>query len=62
MKMKPEPPYYTVIFTFEWTNTDSGYTQHMLDPTVQQPGFLGLEFICDEALSIIFCPIGWIWN
>lgn len=44
--MKPDTPYYAVIFTNIRTQSDAGYKQtaeQMLSLAAEQPGFLGVD-------------------
>lgn len=48
----PKPPYYAVIFTSLRTDGDHGYDQmaaRMVELAGQQPGFLGVESVRDDA-------------
>lgn len=51
----PKPPYYVVVFTSQRSGVDAGYddtAQRMLELAAQQPGFLGVESVRDDALGI----------
>jgi len=44
----PEPPYYSVIFSSQRTEGDSGYGQmadRMVELAAEQPGYLGVESV-----------------
>jgi len=48
----PEPPYYSVIFTNQLSNNDTGYEAmgiKMFELALEQPGCLGVESTRDEA-------------
>ncbi|MCW3086233.1 MAG: hypothetical protein JWP12_3599 [Bacteroidetes bacterium] len=47
----PAPPYYAVIFTSEKMADDNGYSEmsdHMMNLSEQQDGFLGIESVREE--------------
>jgi len=48
----PSPPYYTVIFTSQKSDDDSGYDEmakKMVALAMEQPGFLGVESASGES-------------
>ncbi len=48
----PAPPYYAVIFTSVRTSGDGGYASmadRMVELAAEQPGYLGMESVRDEA-------------
>jgi heme-degrading monooxygenase HmoA len=50
--MKPQPPYYAVIFTSIRTTKDEGYArmaEEMMQLASQQPGYLGVEHARDRV-------------
>ncbi|MEM7187744.1 MAG: antibiotic biosynthesis monooxygenase [Bacteroidota bacterium] len=56
--MKPQPPYYAVIFTNRQTQQTEGYSQmadRMEALAREQPGFLGFEHARDQlGISISY--------
>lgn len=54
----PEPPYYAVIFTSKVSDDLEGYeemAEKMVILSMQQPGFLGMEYGEYDGLSITTC-------
>jgi heme-degrading monooxygenase HmoA len=48
----PEPPYYMAVITIERTAADEGYFEMadaMYELAKTQPGFLGMEWVHDDA-------------
>lgn len=54
-KIKPQPPYYAVIFSSQRTEDDHGYgkmAQAMEELASKQKGFIGIESARDQGLGI----------
>jgi heme-degrading monooxygenase HmoA len=53
--MKPEAPYYAVIFTSVRTQVQEGYAkmaEDMMQLAAQQPGYMGVEHARDQQVGI----------